>query len=382
MTLPADSGRRARTGTRALVTCAALGLVLAAPAATAVAQQRPKILARGLDNPRGITIGPDGRLYVAESGRGGSGPCMPGPEGGTVCFGRSGAITRIDPRGGRQRRIVSRLPSLGRQQTGAEAIGVSDISFSRRREAFVTVGLGANPSVRPTLPGAAGAGMAKLYRMRMGGSLRAVADLGAFEATRNPDNGQPGALPDTNPNSVDASGRGPILVADAGGNDVLAVTPSGRISVLAVFPFGTGMAPDGSTIPVQPVPTSVTRFGRDVYAGQLTGFPFPAGGASVWRVMPGAAPQVRTGGLTQITDIAFGRDRSLYVVEYATRPLAGPPSPGALIRLRPNGTMQELAAGTLRQATGVAVDRRFAYVSNRGAEAGRGQVVRIRLPRR
>ena len=41
-----------------------------------------KVVAEGLDNPRGIGFGPDGALYVAESGSGGAGPCVEGPEGG------------------------------------------------------------------------------------------------------------------------------------------------------------------------------------------------------------------------------------------------------------------------------------------------------------
>ena len=41
-----------------------------------------KVVAEGLNNPRGIGIGPDGALYVAESGSGGAGPCIPSPEGG------------------------------------------------------------------------------------------------------------------------------------------------------------------------------------------------------------------------------------------------------------------------------------------------------------
>jgi glucose/arabinose dehydrogenase len=55
-----------------------------------------KVVADGLDNPRGIGFGPDGALYVAESGSGGPGPenCIPSPEGGApACFGRTGAVT-------------------------------------------------------------------------------------------------------------------------------------------------------------------------------------------------------------------------------------------------------------------------------------------------
>ena len=50
------------------------------------------VVAEGLDNPRGIGFGPDGALYVAESGSGGTGPCIPaGPEGSESCFGPTGA---------------------------------------------------------------------------------------------------------------------------------------------------------------------------------------------------------------------------------------------------------------------------------------------------
>jgi hypothetical protein len=128
------------------------------------------------------------------------------------------------------------------------------------------------------------------------------------------------------------------------------------------------------------VPTSVVR-GPDGawYVGQLTGFPFPAGGASIWRIERGSPPETFASGFTQITDLAFGRDGSLYVLEYASQSLLAGPSPGALIRVRPDGTREELAPGTLQAATGLALDGRFAYVSHHSNEAGTGEVVRIGL---
>ena len=79
-----------------------------------------KVVADGLDNPRGIGFGPDGALYVAESGSGGPvapGNCIASPEGGQACFGRTGAVTRITKRG--QHRVLTGLPSV------AEAGGVA-----------------------------------------------------------------------------------------------------------------------------------------------------------------------------------------------------------------------------------------------------------------
>lgn len=35
-----------------------------------------EVIASGLDNPRGVTLGSDGEVYVAEAGRGGEAPCV------------------------------------------------------------------------------------------------------------------------------------------------------------------------------------------------------------------------------------------------------------------------------------------------------------------
>src|ERR687897_2375103 len=48
---------------------------------------------RGLNNPRGLAFGPNGALFVAEAGRGGSGPCFQSMQ--LVCYGPSGAIGRL-----------------------------------------------------------------------------------------------------------------------------------------------------------------------------------------------------------------------------------------------------------------------------------------------
>jgi sugar lactone lactonase YvrE len=128
------------------------------------------------------------------------------------------------------------------------------------------------------------------------------------------------------------------------------------------------------------VPTSVVR-GPDgaYYVGQLTGFPFPTGGASVWRIAPGQAPTEYAKGFTTISDLAFGRDGTLYVLQLASATLIGPPTPGALIRVPKRGPRTEIAPGTLQSPTGLALDERYAYVSNKGDQAGAGEVLRIPL---
>jgi hypothetical protein len=379
-----DSSRRRFVRRDAL---AALGLAAAitgAGAAAASAQQLD-VVAGNLANPRGMSFGPGGDLYVAEAGRGGSGRCIAAPEGGRTCYGATGRITRIDVRSGRKRTIARRLPSLavqGGETPRGNATGPHDISFNGRTGYF-TVGLAAPPAQRQRL-GRAGRRFAALYRLDRRGNVRRLADLGAYEQRRNPDAGQPSAKRDSNPFSVDATGQR-ILVTDAGGNDLLRVTRRGQVSTLTTFPFGQAPAPaavnapPGTLLPVQPVPTGVVRGSNGVaYVGQLTGFPFPMGAANVFRVAGAGPPQVQAGGFTNIVDIGLGDDGALYVLQISTQGLAGPPSPGRLFRIAPNGTRTELAAGRLRQPSGVAVaDDGDVYVSDRGGSPTGGRIVRI-----
>jgi len=109
--------------------------------------------------PRGIDVDRHGFIYVAEAGRGGAGPCIPGAEGGQVCLGQTGAIMQIAF--GKQRRIVRGQPSTAAEGTGAGASGPQDVDVRRfGRGSFVT-GLGANPTARDDL-GDGGDGLAKL----------------------------------------------------------------------------------------------------------------------------------------------------------------------------------------------------------------------------
>jgi len=54
---------------------------------------------------------------------------------------------------------------------------------------------------------------------------------------------------------------------------------------------------------------------------ELTGVPFTAGVARVYRVEPdGGAPEVFLDGFKTIIDLDFGPDGSLYVLQHATGP--------------------------------------------------------------
>jgi hypothetical protein len=339
-----------------------------------------KVVAEGLNNPRGIGIGPDGALYVAESGSGGSGKCIPSPEGGAPsCFGRTGSVTRITRHS--QQRVLTGLPSVA-EEGGVAAAGPVDLGFSGWTGYLLVGNPGGDTSTREALgPGAGRFG--KLLKVDLHG-IRSVADFPQFEEDNNPDGGDPaeGGV-DSNPNGLLVR-KGARYVTDAGGNDLLKVDHKGRISVVAVFPPRPVKAADGTEVPMQAVPTSVVK-GPDgaYYVGQLTGFPFPPGGANVWRVRPGHDPEVFKAGFTNIIDIAFDKRGRLYVLEIATGGLLNAPEDelpvGRLVRVNRDGSRTTLAREGLNAPGGFVLGHHAAYITNNSILSGAGQVVKVAI---
>ena len=370
------------TKSSAFVLCA-LALFFSRPLITAAAATWDVVVS-GLDNPRGLEFGPGGALYVAQAGSGGDGPCGPGPEG-TRCYGETGAITRYDPRDGSVTDVVTGIPSLATEDGQMFAIGPNDLSLQGRGNLFFTIGFGGDPATRGEF-GPNGARLARFARATPEGRWRLLADLGQFEADNNPT----GDEEDSNPYGTLAL-AGKQIVADAGANALLEVRANGTVTALATFanrlvdapPF-LGLPP-GTQIPMDAVPTSVA-LGPDghYYVGQLTGFPFPVGGANIYRVpAEGGTPEIFATGFTHIVDLTFGPDGSLYVLEIAKAGLLAAFSAdewtGALIRIAPDGTRTELVPGDLTAPGGVAVDRDgTVYVTNNSIYSDKGEVIRIR----
>jgi hypothetical protein len=210
------------------------------------------------------------------------------------------------------------------------------------------------------------------------GGWRFVADLGAYEADQNPDGGPK----DTNPYGLLAVPGGDVLT-DAGGNSLLQVAANGDISTLAVFQ-SRGTNPPRST---DSVPTSVT-IGPDgaYYVGELSGFPAVAGAANIYRVEPGEPPRLFLAGdaclsgFTTIIDTAFDEQGNLYVLQYAGTLVRITPDsnqPGGICAQYQAGTRTTILAG-LSQPTSIAVGPDSAlYISNHGASAGIGEVLRV-----
>jgi hypothetical protein len=359
-----------------LISLIALATVALAPGAmTPVSAQpaAPLVIATGLNNPRGLAFGPTGFLYVAEAGTGGSDAtlCLPNAEGGDPnCYGPTGAITQVSGIGV-QERVITGLPSLA-GPTGNGALGPHDIEFGFD-SAWVTVGLGGDPGARAPFE-AAGIHLGSLVRIMYTGQWDAVVDISAYEAAANPD----GGAIDSNPYGLAIlADRG--VVTDAGGNSLLQIAPTGEVSTLASFPTREVDGP-GGPVPMQAVPTAVAE-GPDgsLYVGQLTGFPFPVGGAAVYQVpAAGGAPVMVADGFTNIIDIAIGPDGAAYVLEHDVNSLLAPGTMGRLTKIGLFGSRTEIAAGALDDPGGMTIGPDNAiYVTTHSTAAGGGQVVRI-----
>jgi hypothetical protein len=365
---------------RSLVLSIAILGGLLALAGTAQAGTSVTTVVSGLDNPRGLAFGPDGRLYVAEAGHGG-GECVAGGEEGTACFGFTSGISRIEH--GSAHRIVSGIASVA-DTDGSAATGVDGISFSGGRlYGIVTGSSDAVPPSGLTADTVSGlkAQLGRLIKVTRHG-WKVVADVGHVDYQWSNDHQDlvPGQFPDANPYGV-LAGSHSIWVVDAGSNTLDRIGRHGSVDVKQFFPN-----PPASDA----VPTCIDR-GRDgaLYIGELTGGGNAPGAARVWRYAPWESQplSIWATGLTAVTGCGFGHDGRFYATEFSTAGLDnGAPGTGAVVQVPAHSTAPITVASGLNFPGGFAADRRCSlYVSNWSiapADSGggpTGEVVRIAL---
>lgn len=391
-----------RTASAALGAALLAAATLGAPATG----QGPtvEVVAQGFHAPRGLAIAADGSLLVAEAGQAGD-LCPEG--GGGFCLGTTGSVARVSD--GTVERIIEALPSAG---GGSDIVGPSDVALIDDEHFYLIINAGGDPAGRGFMPPEL-ATMGWLMRGSVDGTVEAVADVAGFETTDDPDAEYSGGVPDSNPYSVAVSADGGVVVADAAMNALVSVDDAGTVSLVAVFPprehlfpaealAATDPAAEGGEttedttpaageqvpIPVSSVPTSVVVGPDDAYyVGELTGAPFPIGGAVVWRVVPGEEPTEYATGFTNIIDLGFGPDGTLYVAEIAHEGLmefyTGPSEvapAGAVLSVPPGGGEPELlvSGDPLTALGGLAVDSDgTVYVSANTLDREDGTVLKI-----
>lgn len=357
--------------------------IAAAPLSPPLTQSDGVPVMTNLANPRGLAWGPEGALYVAEAGRGGTRPCFI-VLGSTVCYGSTGGVSRLWH--GKQERVVSDLPSwVITSNKSGQAEGPNGISFNGLGNAYVSIGLEADPRKRNAAPELAGFG--RLVHLlpsalsrgqgdgRSGPDWEFAADLGQYELDANPDCGDL----DSNPYGVLAVPGG-VIVPDAGANALVRIDANGSLSTLAAFSNNTTVPGEGCPAAASRdfVPTSVV-VGPDgaYYIGHLNGLAILPGSSNVWRLEPGGAPVPYCTGFTWIIGLAFDASGNLWVLQFSNGPVTS--SGGSLIRVAPDCSRSTVVTG-LKNPTGVAVDDAGnVYVSliNGSNFAAEGQVRRF-----
>ncbi|MEH2279949.1 MAG: ScyD/ScyE family protein [Nostoc sp.] len=353
------------------------------------------VIADGLYNAGGLSFGPDGNLYVTEAGIGGNGACVPpaSGQGDSLCYGTSGAVTKIE--NGKTERILTGLPSLALPD-GTGASGPRDIQFDAKGKPYVLIGYGANPTFRDRNLGYTDLGKIIAPDFNTN-SWTSNADLANYELANNPDGGDVGS----NPLGFVIDGNN-LVVADAGANDLLRVnTDNSNLRAIVAFPqdiltnpvFPPSDTPSNepaqvpsqgevvrSQFPTQAVPSNVAK-GPDgaYYVSQFTGFPFPEGGAKIYRIGADGLPTVFADGFTQLTDLEFDPAGNLYALQYANQSAWKGNFDGSVIKIATDGTRTTLLSGNgLESPSALTIGSDGAvYVTNRGDRPGLGQVLKI-----
>jgi hypothetical protein len=367
-----------------------LGVVIGFSAIPAGAKPTATVttVASGFDNPRGIAVGANGRLYVAEAGKGGP-DCVAGGPGGEVCPGLTGAISVIT-KGGAHHRIVSGLASIAGRD-GSFATGPDGLSRTEDGGLY-TIMTGCPQQVdqlppgvfAPSLVSAVKAQVGQVIKVKSDGGFRATAGVGAFdwEWSKTHTNLAPGQFPDCNPYGI-LAGEHDQWVVDAATNTLDHVTSDGDIKIVAFFP----------NPPVSDaVPTCLDR-GPDgaLYIGELTGGGNQPGASVVWRVdtrEEHPKPTVWASGLTAVTGCGFA-DGQFYATEFSTLGLDNAaPGTGAVVRVPAHSKSPIVVVDKLNFPNGFAANEGSIYVSNwsispavvpPGPPFKPGEVIRINL---
>lgn len=343
-----------------------------------------QVVVSGLDNPRGLTFGTGGQLFIAEAGHGGSLPLGGGPDGGDQYGGLTGRLGVWS--NGTLTHPVTGFFSLA-DQSGMAAEGLVSVDAQGR---WLTGQIALNTAPIPPVP--PGNPIVDAARAQLGRTIALDPRSGTWSpiaATGDADYAWtaahkdlvPDQFPDANPNSVIVVGN-TRYVADAGANILAKVDKNGAVSTVAFMDVPAGSVTDSVSTCVAHAPDG------SFYVTELLGGTYAPGGARVWQVWPNGTARVKWTGFSTIQGCGFDGSGNFYVTEFQVNGLnpgpGGDPS-GALVKISPSGQRTTYGMGQLFFPSGFAFRGGSVYVSNwsimpaSGVGGHSGQVVRINV---
>jgi hypothetical protein len=326
------------------------------------------VYAMGLNNPRGLKFGPDGKLYVAEGGTGGTnsttGCDQVIPPIGPYTGSQTGSRISVIDSNGVRTTVADNIPS-SQTSEGALVSGVADIAFVGNTLYGLLAGAGCSHGVTGIPNGIIRGNSDKTFTM--------VADLSAFLKAN------PVAQPEEDDFEPDGSWyslinvNGDLYAIEPNHGELDKITTAGAISRVA----------DISATQGHIVPAAMAFHDGNFYVGNLRTFPIVSGSSKIYRITPSGQVTPVVNGLTTVLGVAFDDRGRMYVLENTTNNPFPTPGTGRVLRVDTNGAFEVIASG-LFLPTGMTFgpDGRL-YVSNVGfgpPPVGLGQILAIQLP--